>query len=201
VTLARLLACPSCARHVRVSEPLCVFCGVVLLKSFRDQPALPPPPRMSRGGLYTYRARALAASAAALVSVSCGGALDPSPTQSATDEAGESDADLTATDAYGAAWFEAGEGYEAGRAMPAYGGVYPIEPIDGSTFRVEPVDAALPVVPLDASVPIDIGQPDAGYGVPWPEDAETPGVNPGGGSPSDDAGIELGGASYGGPSP
>jgi|HubBroStandDraft_2_1064218.scaffolds.fasta_scaffold250484_2 hypothetical protein len=73
---ARLLACPGCARHVRVSEPSCVFCGVALPKSFGETPALPPPPRLSRSALYTYRARALAASTVALVTASCGGTVD-----------------------------------------------------------------------------------------------------------------------------
>jgi len=75
MTKARLLACPGCARHVRVSEPACVFCGLVLPKSFADKPALPRPPRMNRAGLFAY-AGVLAASAAALVTSSCGGSLE-----------------------------------------------------------------------------------------------------------------------------
>ncbi len=86
MTKARLLACPGCARHVRISEPACVFCGRVLPESFGNAPALPPPPRMTRGGLYRYRARALAASTAALLTASCGSALTASPSEGGSDD-------------------------------------------------------------------------------------------------------------------
>jgi hypothetical protein len=49
----RLVACPSCARHVRVGEGDCPFCGRSLGDSFGARP-LPPPPAasLSRGERY-----------------------------------------------------------------------------------------------------------------------------------------------------
>jgi hypothetical protein len=40
----RLLACPACARHVRVDEPCCPFCRVDLPGDFGAGPAPVPPP-------------------------------------------------------------------------------------------------------------------------------------------------------------
>jgi len=52
---ARLLACPSCARHIRVDEERCPFCRVALPDDFGAGPAPVPPARhMSREGLYRY---------------------------------------------------------------------------------------------------------------------------------------------------
>jgi hypothetical protein len=42
--LARLLACPSCARHIRVDEERCPFCGATCPDTFASTPALPPSP-------------------------------------------------------------------------------------------------------------------------------------------------------------
>ncbi len=75
MTKARLLACPGCARHVRVTEPACVFCGRELPASFAEKPLLAPPPRMGRAGIAAY-AGVLAASAAALVTSNCGGTFE-----------------------------------------------------------------------------------------------------------------------------
>jgi hypothetical protein len=46
---ARLLACPSCARHVRVDEARCHFCSEVLPDDFGAGPVpVPPPAWLSR---------------------------------------------------------------------------------------------------------------------------------------------------------
>src|SRR5580692_3003795 len=87
---ARLLACPACARHIRVSEPACLFCGLVLPDSFGAEPAIPPPPRLTRAGLVSYRARAIAASTAALVTASCGGSLTASTSETDASSAHDS---------------------------------------------------------------------------------------------------------------
>src|SRR5580658_2561143 len=64
---ARLLACPSCARHVRVSESACPFCATSLPASFgAGAAAKPPPARLSRGELYAF------GTAAALAVAACG---------------------------------------------------------------------------------------------------------------------------------
>ena len=62
---AHLGNCPACARHVRVSEINCPFCGVVLEDEFRAQPARKPPAaRLSRAMLYAIGAGSVAAAAA-----------------------------------------------------------------------------------------------------------------------------------------
>jgi hypothetical protein len=58
---ARLLACPSCSRHVRISEIACPFCEARLPESFGSGPAPVPPP----AGLSRYE-RAFARPAAVL---------------------------------------------------------------------------------------------------------------------------------------
>ena len=57
---ARLLACPSCDRHVRVGERACPFCGLVLPGSFGDEPGRAPPSTLirSRLGWTRFGARA-----------------------------------------------------------------------------------------------------------------------------------------------
>jgi hypothetical protein len=69
-----LVACPACARHVRVNEPACPFCRVELPSSLREMTAPPPPSvRLSRAALYALRAGALSAT-----TVACGGAVTTS---------------------------------------------------------------------------------------------------------------------------
>jgi hypothetical protein len=59
---SRLLACPACSRHVRVSESHCPFCGTELAATFGLGPGPEPPPRgLSRAALYR---RSLAAAGA-----------------------------------------------------------------------------------------------------------------------------------------
>jgi hypothetical protein len=101
MTDARLLPCPSCARHVRVSDEMCPFCAAALSDSRRSLP-LPrtPASRLSRAALFAFGASAAAVAA-------CGG------TTSALDDAGTGDGGREATvfqPPYGAAPpFDAGE--------------------------------------------------------------------------------------------
>jgi len=159
MTKARLLACPGCARHVRVSEPACVFCGLVLPESFGERPAVPPPPRMSRGGLFAYRARAIAASTAALVTASCGAALEAGPFDAGAQDS-ESDGDYGGDAAYGlpdsgdellgAAYGLAADAYPGEDAQPSDASDdITIQPLYGAPApdAGEPLDAR----PIDAS--------------------------------------------------
>jgi len=73
----RLLACPGCARHVRVEEARCPFCGFELPASFPSTPGrLPPPPGLTRDELFRYGFTAATVSAGALATAvalgSCG---------------------------------------------------------------------------------------------------------------------------------
>lgn len=50
-----LSACPSCERHVRVSESACPFCRAPLDDAFRARPALRRPARrLGRAALFTF---------------------------------------------------------------------------------------------------------------------------------------------------
>jgi hypothetical protein len=173
VTPARLLSCPSCARHVRVSEPACVFCGVTLPTSFGEAPSLPRPPRMSRGGLYTYRARALAASTAALVTASCGGALTTEPSEAGSQD-GSAYGNYGPDAGYGGSFpFDAFSGYDANVFPDAssrdssfgdvsLAGPYGLAPPnDASSLRASP-DATAP-----DSAAQDAADHDVNYALPY----------------------------------
>ncbi len=54
----RLAACPSCARHVRRTEPACPFCGVAL--ALPDAPRVVVPARLGRTATFAFGAAALA---------------------------------------------------------------------------------------------------------------------------------------------
>jgi hypothetical protein len=62
---ARLLACPSCARHVRATESACPFCAASLPATFAAAPLrLPPTKRLSRAALYAVGATSITVAAA-----------------------------------------------------------------------------------------------------------------------------------------
>jgi hypothetical protein len=62
---ARLLACPSCARHVRVTESACPFCAASLPEAFAAAPApRAPTKRLSRAALYAFGATSITVAAA-----------------------------------------------------------------------------------------------------------------------------------------
>jgi hypothetical protein len=62
---ARLIACPSCSRHVRTSESACPFCKGELPASFASLPApRPPSERLSRAALYAFGASSIGLAAA-----------------------------------------------------------------------------------------------------------------------------------------
>ncbi len=65
MTSAHLRPCPSCARHARVSEDACPFCGAAFAASFRAA-ARPQPPsgRLTRAALYALGSGTLALSPA-----------------------------------------------------------------------------------------------------------------------------------------
>jgi hypothetical protein len=148
MTKARLLACPGCARHVRVNEPACIFCGFALPKSFADKPALPRPPRMNRAGLFAYAGVLAAASTAAVATSSCGGTL----------EAGSSEAG--SQDGTSDTWQPGDEGVVA-----LYGGAFFDAPGDAGLPDGDFGDASAYGLPADAYEPNDgdFGT-DAAYG-------------------------------------
>ncbi|MDP9152410.1 MAG: hypothetical protein M3O36_20995 [Myxococcota bacterium] len=173
---APLLACPACARHVRVDEDACPFCGAALPSSFRDT-TLPPTPsaRLSRAALYALRVSALSVTTAA-----CGGSVGASASRVASDAA-------PLLDATGPEQGD-GAGPDVSFGVPVYGA--PIE--DAQPFRDgglgdagRPEDAA---VGPEASTP-DAATPDAN----GPSDARSQDVflTPLYGSPAPPYGIPI----------
>jgi hypothetical protein len=113
----RLLPCPSCARHVRVSEDACPFCATALPE--RSAPPLRTPAvRLGRAALF-----ALGTSAAAIAA--CGGTtstLDDAGTSSGSSGTSSGSSGSSGTSgiaAYGGPPFDSGADTQPG---PMYGG-------------------------------------------------------------------------------
>jgi hypothetical protein len=71
--MARLLACPSCARHVRDSESSCPFCQAAMGSLLRETPLRAAPAgRMSRNALYAFGVASVTLAAACSGKVSTG---------------------------------------------------------------------------------------------------------------------------------
>lgn len=123
MTSAHLVACPSCARHVRVNEATCPFCASVVPNALRRaEPRRAPAERLSRAALYAFGVGTL--------TVATAGACSSSPQSQPF---------------YGAAPFDAGQDGDEqdGTGGRVYGG-----PLYGGSFVPEsgpdsPVDAAL----------------------------------------------------------
>jgi hypothetical protein len=121
---SHLVACPSCARHVRVSEQACPFCAASLSDALRASPVPQPPgTRLTRAALVAFGTGALAVAS------------------------GCSDGSTNVVQFYGAPPIEATDGGDAGaqQGEPAYGGA-PID-LDGGAAPdtgVAPVYGASP---------------------------------------------------------
>jgi hypothetical protein len=148
---ARLLACPSCSRHVRATERACPFCSEALPETFAAAPApRAPTKRLSRAALYAFGATSITVAAACSSGSGTpagdtdGSTADASPDSpsamplygaAAPDGGFDDDAepDVTAVPLYGASPVEAGEPTDGpefdGRAVAAYGA--PGFPLDG----------------------------------------------------------------------
>jgi hypothetical protein len=181
---ARLLACPSCLRHVRVTEDTCPFCAGAVPASFRNLPApRPPTRRLSRAALYAFGATSIG------LVTACSGSVTNIPGDSGTDGSGEEAGQplYGAAPAYGA--FPEGGGDEMSHTLYGLPSDAEPPPDDGPIMA----DAAYGL-PGDAGLP-DGFDPDAiapAYGLSGdaepPFDAEPP-------PPTDDGGI----AAYGTP--
>jgi hypothetical protein len=142
---ARLLACPSCARHIRASERECPFCGVSCPDSFASAPGPVRPPRgLSRAEAFRFNALVAAG-------VAGGGlALASAPSCGRTDNVGGLDAGRLDADAEASAdsrvAFDAGFGplyggpapYDAGSDEGCMGGCtdFPSSPLNDPTAPV-----------------------------------------------------------------
>jgi hypothetical protein len=71
-----LAPCPSCARHVRVADLRCPFCGAAQPETRAIAPAPAPTQRLSRAAAYAFSATVAAATSTSLV-VACSTSSTP----------------------------------------------------------------------------------------------------------------------------
>ncbi len=139
MTQSHLRPCPSCARHVRVSEGGCPFCGESFSDEFRAVPRpLGPGARLGRAALFAFGTGTLTlASACSSSSSTPAYGLPPGtpvPVYGAPvmfDAGDGDDGETTASDA--AVGTDASATDDAPVATPAYGAPgQPVEPTDAS---------------------------------------------------------------------
>jgi hypothetical protein len=145
---SHLASCPSCARHVRVSESACPFCRGALSDAFRATPARPAPrARLARAALFAIGTGTVALTPACSASSSGSpGTGEPGDGSSVVADSGESvspeagtstgsDAGTGATDAAG--------GQDAPTVEPAYGAIaYGDAGVDSGGFTAQPLYGA-----------------------------------------------------------
>jgi hypothetical protein len=173
---SRLLACPSCKRHVRASEDTCPFCAAAVPQELRAVPApRPPTVRLSRAALYVFGATSIG------VAVACSGSVSGVGLDDGGADASQGPAP---TPAYGSP----GPPLEAspGDAAPDH----VIAPMYGLPADAQPFDAPDDAISTDGGGP----EPDAigpVYGAP--PDAEPFDAEPfdGGGFGMDGGGISA----------
>ncbi len=171
-----LAPCPGCARHVRVADRSCPFCGTSFASALVPQPGVDARRRLSRAALVTFAATLGAAGCGATVSSTDASANtdtgavvdrpivadiagnDTGTPDTGTPDAGTPDAGFVTRDS--------GAPDDHGGPVAAYGGPFP----------------------TDSGPPDDEGNSSADYGSPPPRDA--------GNGPDDDGGSA---AEYGAP--
>ncbi len=165
-----LVACPSCARHVRVSEAACPFCGVVLAESLRQgAPPVRPGVRLTRAALFALGTGTVAL--APSCSSSGGGPVsgnvpvpDADVGYDAADVGYDDAANVTVADAYGTPVFDdagddGNDGADDPVDTPVYGGPG-LNDDDGPNVGVDAADANVGVDAADGSP--GLGLNDAG---------------------------------------
>jgi len=168
----RLSPCPSCTRHVRISESICPFCAATMPERAAADDAALPVARLSRGAVYALgaaRAKGLAVAGAAIAAATLGGcAAYGSPPHDGGPGADMS-VDLGSFDAmYGSPDLGVDAGVDFGGIDAAYGG------------------------PPDMGVPTDMGVdgPVAAYGSPPDLGNDSGGgIGPAYGVPPDASGV------------
>jgi hypothetical protein len=126
MTRPHLAPCAACARHVRVSEEACPFCGVPLAASMRaSAPPRGPAMRLTRAALFAFGAlgaSAVAATAAAGCGTTTQNGLYGGPAIDFTDGGDESDATYAPQDGSPGIEPDAGDaavvGQDAGYGSP-----------------------------------------------------------------------------------
>ncbi len=147
----RLLPCPGCERHVRVTESLCPFCGDALPLAYQGVGAANlPTKRLGRAAKFAFGA----AVAGAMAVSGCGDDTDPpadsgtvTDSGSATDSGMAGDASPDAADdsgmvaLYGGPPADSGIGSDAGDAATDAGDSGMLDSAVGALYGGAPVDA------------------------------------------------------------
>jgi hypothetical protein len=142
---SHLASCPSCARHVRVSEAACPFCRASLSEAFRATPARQAPrARLGRAALFALGTGAVA------VTPGCSSSSTPGvqplyggvTVEDASVDAAAADTGSTGSDAAADA-----EGTDGGpSAQPLYGAVATGDDAGSDSGHVaEPAYGAIPL--------------------------------------------------------
>jgi hypothetical protein len=183
MTARHLVACPTCARHVRVSEASCPFCATALGESQRDLRApRAPAQRLGRAALYAL--------GVGLAAAACSGSAN----SVIGDDAGGTDDGQLGRD---------GSGTLKGGIDCVNGPDYTGCPCDGTATRVcyTGAPATLGVAPCAPGVQRCLATQEAQYAY-GPCEGETlptatatcassPGQDAGRSSPAEDAGVRL----------
>jgi hypothetical protein len=165
---ARLLACPSCSRHVRSSERACPFCQGEIPAAFATAPApRGPTQRLSRAALYAFSATSLGLATG--LATACSSSAEPLyggvPVSDAASTDGAQEG-ATAQPLYGApgvpldaSMDDSSEDaeHEAATGQPLYGASFPLDAES---------DAASDA-PADAIDEAPTAQPSYGAGFPF----------------------------------
>ncbi len=227
MSATHLVACRSCARHLRVSELRCPFCGSAMDVDVRARPApRPPAMRLSRAALFAL------GTGGAVLPVACGAGAPEVESLSDAGRGESSNASTTSTFNYGVPYGlppgDSGStgahdaGHDAHVVMMGSGGIgaygnftmsQPEPDAGGTSSSSGTLDAGLPDAGRSSSSggTRDAGLPDAHYtgagggGAAGGQGGGAAGGSHGGGGGNQGGGGGYqgagGGASYGGPPP
>ncbi|MBL8604701.1 MAG: hypothetical protein JNK72_22435 [Myxococcales bacterium] len=140
-----LVPCPSCGRHVRVSEAACPFCATALPTDLAARAIPSSSGRLKRAAAFAFTAT--------LTLAGCSDDPTPAADSGAVVDAGGSDAGSQTTDS---GVRDAGPGDDGG-AMALYGG----PPVDAGSADAGPRDDG-GAMALYGGPPVDAGPSDAG---------------------------------------
>jgi hypothetical protein len=179
---ASLVPCPSCARHVRVTDARCPFCASALPNSLAQRAVPNTTQRLTRAAAFAFTA--------SLAVAGCSSSPSPGADASTNDvvstDRGNSTDVITPTDTPAAT--DSGAPQDNGGAMPLYGA-----PADVPAVPTDVQDGGA-VAPLYGGPPVDAGAADDVSTTP----DDGGGIAPLYGAPADAGG---GGLRYGAPPP
>lgn len=157
-----LAACPSCSRHVRLSEKACPFCRVDLPSAFREQAAPQSPARrLNRAALHALRMGAVTVAAA----TACGGSVSASGGDGGGDSSALADGSSGAASSGSGSSGGASSGTASSGTTPSSGTASSGEGSSGvssGSANDAGYDGPWAVAAYGAFIPFDASAPDTG---------------------------------------